>query len=252
MSIEEKENEDRIVKQAMSGKTKLVLGLAGVGAVGFLGYELVQNITGGVSNVVNQCTMEQQKLFNLWVSTLMADLKADSANGTGITAIQQSQLNTISLKLNSLQASCASEIATVSGLPAAELEIAGIISTGIAVAIALYGLSKALAVIKKSNGGKPPNGGTGNTWAEAQAYITPIIVQDLYSTGAINLTTAESMTSYGHSQLEPFLASTATAQLNYFESISIITETELVAEISLATIAIAEDITLLETIAILA
>jgi hypothetical protein len=221
----------------MTGKQKTVIGLAGVGAAGLLGYGIYYALTG--QGIITQCEAQQQTIFNKWISTLSTYLQQDSANGTSLTQEQQDNLNTIMSALNAQQQSCiaaqkklSQPIDTIIG------DASAIISSAIAAAIIIYGLSKAYKVVK---GKKPPSSGGGKTWPEAAAFITPILVQDLYDNGDITQDEAEAMSKVATGQYQTSLIDAVQTQVAFFVQQSLFTELEATAYITLATETITED-----------
>ena len=239
---------------------KAGIGVGIVAAAGIIGYEAVNNITNPAASIETTCQHEQTTLFNKWLSLFMEYSAQDSKEGIGITVEQQSQLNTITSELDSLQASCASEISKVNKSAASvAAEIGGIVATGIAVAIVIYGLGKAAKQVKSRK--KPPSAGGGITWEEAQAYLLPIMIQDMYNNNTINTNMAEALSTYATNVLGPSLTSSSQSQLNTFNSISAALVDELAiiagvatltALISLSAAAISLDIEIAAAIAIAA
>ena len=183
----------------LSGTDKVIIGGSAIATAGLLGYGIYYGLSGQA--VVSQCECEQKKLFNKYISTLSTYLQQDSAKGISITQEQQDNLNYLISQMNAQQKICIEEQKKLSEPIDSIIKYsAGIISAGIATAIAVYGLSKAYSQIKNRNSGKPPRSGGGMTWEEAVAFITPLVVQDLYDNNKISTDEAEAMSSYSQSQ----------------------------------------------------
>ena len=232
----------------LSGKDKTIIGLSAVGAAGLLGYGIYYGLSG--QSIVSACENEQQTLFNKYISTLSTYLQQDSAEGIAITQEQQSNLNYLLTQMNNQQASCIAAQKKLSQPITSILSTsATIISAAIATAIIIYGLSKAYKVIK---GKKPPSTGGGKTWPEAAAFITHIVVQDLYDNGKISTEEAEAMSQYApSSNYAGVLQDDVSIQINnVFVQQQIMTEAEAVAYISVASEAIVDDMEIVALVAV--
>ncbi len=235
---------------AMTRTDKVAIGLAGIGAAGLLAYGIYYNLTG--VSVVSQCEAEQQAIFNQWIATLETYLKEDSASGISLTQEQTSNLNTILANANAQQQVCINSSKQLNQSITSIISTAsGIISSAIAIAIIIYGLSKAYSSIKNKQPPKPPTTGGGLTWEEAAAFLTPIITEALYENGEINLNEAEAMSTVATNTIGPDLYQYAQDQVAYFVNASIMTEEEETAYLAVAESAIDTDMELI-AIAVLA
>ena len=232
-----------------TGVTTLALGAAAVGAAAFLGYEAITYFLNPAGNATKQCTAQQTTCNNKWLSSMQSYQLIDSANGTGITAGQQSILNEYTACANNAQANCLSIYKSLDISPTAILaNMTNLISEGIAGAIVAYGLGKALGQLKR----KPPTKGTGKTWAEVQAFLLSLMVQTNVNSGKISTAFAESFRTYAPDTLAPVLTQSAKSQIAYFQAQSIITAEEAATMALVAEAAIATDIALAATIVVLA
>ena len=218
----------------LSGTDKVIIGGSAIATAGLLGYGIYYGLSGQA--VVSQCECEQKQLFNKYISTLSTYLQQDSANGISITQEQQSNLNYLISQMNAQQNICVEDQKKLSESIDSILGNASyIIAAGISSAIAIYGLSKAYAQIKKK---KPPSSGGGKTWGEAVSFITPVVVQDLYSNGKISSDEAEAMSSYSVSQnYEGELENAVQAQVDDV----FVTQELMTADVAAAYIAVATD-----------
>ncbi len=231
----------------LSKGDKVALGLAGIGAAGLLGYGIYYNLTGGA--VVSQCEAQQGVIFNQWISTLETYLTQNSASGIALTQEQTSNLNTILAAANAQQQVC---INAAKKLNQSITDIIGnatvVVAIAIASAIIIYGLSKAYKSIKNAKPPQPPSSGGGMTWAEAAAFMTPIIVQQLYSDGKISLDEAEAMSGVAVNTLSPDLYESTQNQVSYFEQIDLFTTEEVTAYLSVAETAILSDMEIISIV----
>ena len=232
----------------LSNKGKTVIGVSAVGAAALLGYGIYYGLSG--QGIVSSCETEQQALFNKYISTLSTYLQQDSANGTAITQEQQSNLNSIISQMNAQQASCIAAQKKLN-LPIDTIlaNASAIISAAIASAIVIYGLSKAYSQIK---GKKPPSTGGGKTWPEAVSFITPVVVQDLYSNGKISTDEAEAMSSYAVSNsYQGELVNAVQVQVDQvFVQQQLMTSIAAAAYVSIASEAILEDMEIVALVAV--
>ena len=232
----------------LSNKGKTVIGVSAVGAAALLGYGIYYGLSG--QGIVSSCETEQQALFNKYISTLSTYLQQDSANGTAITQEQQSNLNSIISQMNAQQASCIAAQKKLN-LPIDTIlsNASAIIAAAIASAIVIYGLSKAYSQIK---GKKPPSTGGGKTWPEAASFITPIVVQDLYSNGKISTDEAEAMSSYAVSNsYQGELVNAVQVQVDQvFVQQQLMTSIAAAAYVSIASEAILEDMEIVALVAV--
>ena len=232
-----------------SGIAAVAVGAAAIGTVALLGYEAITYFFNPAASATKQCSSQQTTCFNNWLSAMNSYQATDSANGTGITEEQQSVLNSYMTCVNNAQANCLSAYQSLDISPTAIIgNFAGLIGMGIAAAIAAYGLGKALSQLKS----KPPKTGSGKTWAEAMAYLLPLMVQTNLNDGKISRTFAESFRTYAPGVLSPILTQSATTQIAYFQDQAIITAELASAMALLATESIAFDIELAASIVVLA
>ena len=233
----------------MNDLTKLGLGAAAIGAATYMGYEGITYFLNPAGGATKLCSNQQTVCFNKWLSAMQSFMVEDSKNGTAITVEQQSVLNEYVACMNNAQANCVAAYKSLNVSTTGILqEIGGIIASGIAAAIIIYGLGKALA----QNKSKPPQKGTKMTWEEAIAYLLPLMIQTNVNEGKISRTFAESFQTYAPDTLSPILTQNASSQIAYFQEQAIITEVELAALTTEAAAAIAFDVELSAAIIVLA